>query len=311
MRTLNITIPKPCHENWNTMSPQEQGRFCDKCCKTVVDFSTKSPVEVRQILLERKNEKVCGRFNNDQLAPPVQLNFPLHSFGNRLSAAQVFLLALLFVFGTTLFSCTTQQGEVVGKLAISDVPIEDPGKDEYIMIGAVVSSAQVLLDEPELETESKSSPLKFNPPEPEPDTPHTLPEVQVTAEAIESRTFHTVGLVYRSITDGEFAQQPETDSTKAERVYESPESPVPETILLYPNPSPGIVNLKLNLTAESSVQAELFEMSGRLLRTIIPSRMMQAEENEIQFDIGDLPPAAYLVRVVIGKEVVVKRVVRE
>ncbi|HET6993111.1 MAG TPA: hypothetical protein VFJ43_17385 [Bacteroidia bacterium] len=43
---MHIEVQEPCHENWQNMSPQarkdsfgEKGRHCDKCCKTVFDFT--------------------------------------------------------------------------------------------------------------------------------------------------------------------------------------------------------------------------------------------------------------------------------
>jgi hypothetical protein len=41
-RSVQINIPKPCHENWHSMTPKEQGRFCGSCDKIVVDFSKMS-----------------------------------------------------------------------------------------------------------------------------------------------------------------------------------------------------------------------------------------------------------------------------
>lgn len=48
------------------MTPQEQGRFCGSCQKTVVDFSMMSDQEVLNYFF-KADHKVCGRFTEDQL----------------------------------------------------------------------------------------------------------------------------------------------------------------------------------------------------------------------------------------------------
>lgn len=64
-KSIKITIPEPCHENWEAMSPNEKGRHCDKCAKTVVDFTAMSDSTIIQYLQNNKN--ACGRFYNHQL----------------------------------------------------------------------------------------------------------------------------------------------------------------------------------------------------------------------------------------------------
>jgi hypothetical protein len=76
---LRLSIPTPCHEDWEKMLPVERGRHCEQCCKTVVDFTGMSDEEVVKYFVGRARGGVCGRFAPDQLgrelAPaPVQRN---------------------------------------------------------------------------------------------------------------------------------------------------------------------------------------------------------------------------------------------
>jgi hypothetical protein len=64
---FKIHIPEPCHEDWDKMTPNTQGAFCNSCAKTVVDFSGKSDEEVQKYLLENIDKKICGRFLPSQL----------------------------------------------------------------------------------------------------------------------------------------------------------------------------------------------------------------------------------------------------
>jgi CarboxypepD_reg-like domain len=68
---VQLSIPQPCHENWQNMTPSEQGRFCSACAKEVVDFTNMNDTEVLYFFLDRKSEKVCGRVYPDQLNRPV------------------------------------------------------------------------------------------------------------------------------------------------------------------------------------------------------------------------------------------------
>jgi hypothetical protein len=65
-QAVQIIIPKPCHENWHNMTPNEQGRYCGSCQKTVVDFSGMSDKELIDYI-SKPGASACGRFSNDQL----------------------------------------------------------------------------------------------------------------------------------------------------------------------------------------------------------------------------------------------------
>jgi hypothetical protein len=62
---IQISIPEPCNEGWQNMTPVDKGRFCASCQKTVLDFTHLSDNEI--IKLVSKNDNLCGRINVSQL----------------------------------------------------------------------------------------------------------------------------------------------------------------------------------------------------------------------------------------------------
>ncbi len=63
-----IVIAKPCHENWNKMTTEEQGRHCAVCSKVVKDFTKMKTEEIIHTLKTTDGE-VCGRVNVKELTP--------------------------------------------------------------------------------------------------------------------------------------------------------------------------------------------------------------------------------------------------
>lgn len=67
LKSVQIQIPKPCHENWNNMTPHKQGRFCGSCKKIVVDFTVMSDKELLDYFSNIAAQHTCGRFSTHQL----------------------------------------------------------------------------------------------------------------------------------------------------------------------------------------------------------------------------------------------------
>jgi hypothetical protein len=72
-KKIQLTIPEPCHENWDNMAPVEKGRFCGSCQKQVVDFSNMSDREVAHFFKKPSTGSVCGRFMQDQLNRNIEI----------------------------------------------------------------------------------------------------------------------------------------------------------------------------------------------------------------------------------------------
>ncbi len=113
-----ISIPKPCNENWNSMSPDKNGRFCNSCNKTVIDFTKMNNPEIQKYFTENSDkEKICGHFKLNQIESEESIKYDkLRTRFNRIKIKPIKKLALFslsLVF--TLTSC-------MGKAAVDGEP---------------------------------------------------------------------------------------------------------------------------------------------------------------------------------------------
>ncbi|SMO62230.1 hypothetical protein SAMN06265171_103359 [Chryseobacterium rhizoplanae] len=156
----NVYIPKPCSENWELMSPQDKGRFCDLCNKCVVDFTEKNPQEVEQILEENKDTRICGRFYNHQLGDHINqsqklkvhfLKYIPSSFQNNGIVLSLFSV-ILFLIG-----CSKPKVETYATTGFVDVIEEDScaANDKYAMGEARI------LDNDSIAKMPKNDPIKL------------------------------------------------------------------------------------------------------------------------------------------------------
>jgi len=129
---IAISIPKPCHENWDGMIQVAKGRFCSSCQKQVFDFTKASDRTIAEAF--RQNENLCGRFLasqlNRELINPKQKN----SFW--IAAATAFV---------TFTGLGTQEALAQGEPKILQTDIKSisekttPANDSILISGTVVS----------------------------------------------------------------------------------------------------------------------------------------------------------------------------
>ncbi len=101
----NIIIPFPCTENWDSMSPTEQGRHCSSCSKSVLDFTNKSNTEILEYFTSTADE-VCGRFKNNQFTDN-------HTFLKQLpQRSRHFLYAVAIIFFGLLLNPTSVEAQI-------------------------------------------------------------------------------------------------------------------------------------------------------------------------------------------------------
>jgi hypothetical protein len=105
---LNLFIPNPCHEDWDNMSPNEKGRHCQSCNKTVIDFSQYTDKQLVEFFMKVK-DNICGRISKFQLERQlVYVEPPNHPFFNKLLYGTA-LAAGLSTVANAQQNTTTQQ----------------------------------------------------------------------------------------------------------------------------------------------------------------------------------------------------------
>jgi hypothetical protein len=72
LKSVQIQIPRPCHENWNNMTPDQKGRFCGSCQKVVVDFTVMSDKELLDYISNLAGKHICGRFSTHQINTDIK-----------------------------------------------------------------------------------------------------------------------------------------------------------------------------------------------------------------------------------------------
>lgn len=98
-------MPNPCNESWDGMKPDGNGRYCNACQKTVIDFTAKTEQEIIEYLQANVGKKMCGTFKTAQL---LQQQKKVEQQKNE--SVLRFIAAILLVFGSSLISCKYEDG---------------------------------------------------------------------------------------------------------------------------------------------------------------------------------------------------------
>ncbi|HEV2883620.1 MAG TPA: ankyrin repeat domain-containing protein [Pyrinomonadaceae bacterium] len=68
----NITIPSPCSADWNSMTGNDQVRFCGHCNLNVHDLSQMTRAQAQRLITGSKG-RLCARYYRDPLGQPFTL----------------------------------------------------------------------------------------------------------------------------------------------------------------------------------------------------------------------------------------------
>ncbi len=134
---LQITIPKPCSQAWDSLVPAADGRHCNVCNKTVIDFTNKTDQEIKTYFSNHTG-KVCGNFKVEQLDV-----FSKPSVSKGLS---VFSVLILFLMCFTVHTQAMPISSGISRNTASYVLIEeDIDEDELVITNNDIVGDSIML----------------------------------------------------------------------------------------------------------------------------------------------------------------------
>ena len=315
-----ISIPEPCHEDWNKMSPEQQGRFCGVCSKTVVDFSNKSQVEVDAIIDEKKGEKVCGRFRIEQVETPLTLSIPTFFPAHGLSFRKLFAVALFLVFGTGLFSCQSQQGELVGKIAITGDMLVEPltVKGDVNRVDTLEMQKIDSIQKIEIEPERMQGEIEVRPEIYALGGPRFVENPGYVKEPIKGSLapvdtldpvdFAVVGMMAIQI-EPPIIEPIKEDTVMDLQIQNMPPEDSLEPVLIpgmdlaiFPNPTNGRISITYSLKNRSDASLAIFDLAGKRRKELFAIKGLYGGNYTLSTDLSDLPSGTYFIIFTAGNE---------
>lgn len=273
-------IETPCSEDWNGMTPSEKGAFCQKCAKHVHNFSNKSVHEIKSTLLELSGQSVCVRMTASQ-ERELNAEFNLWLAHKKRNPQQLFIAALLIVFGLALFSCEDERDqrriESVQQIAYNIASDQVDKMESAPVIDSVVS----LPSPPEIALESYIMGA------------YEMPYVQAPQlpEPVEIIEPMILGGISSTMSSREFLQEttPEVELDENGIPY-----PTEFKAFAFPNPAIESTTLEIQAPEKERMDIRLFDSSGKFIREIHSGKMARGTFHQ-PIDLNDLNSGLYLI----------------
>lgn len=302
----SITIPEPCHENWENMLPDEKGKFCLSCSKSVHDFTGKTDLEIHQILMAHRDQKVCGRFSKSQLNRPLNIRINLADLPKNMSTTRSFAIAIFLVFGSLLISCTDSFGQKMGEVEVVipnkiKNPIQSPEGQKNI-----TPPDSLKINEEPIKGDLKwEEPIVGKMEYIEPDSLEKKPDSTEIVPHIDPPYMGGVRYVADPL-------EILNDSSAIPQKLETPSIPVVEDendLRVYPNPGRGEFHFSYSLKKQVDIRLEIYSEKGQIVKTLVDITQQYARQYTIPANLGDLSPGVYFATLLKDGKRITKKVV--
>jgi len=288
----NVTIENACSEKWNEMAPNEKGAYCQVCATNVVDFTNKSSLEIKQLLLANSGNSVCGRIKTQQLEH-LNTEFELWNASSKQTIQRAMFFSLLVVFGLTLFSCETEKDKQAIQALQTSVAHVIETNNALTAPVVQVSQTSEAVDLPQLiYVDEVSSCCKCD--IGTIDEPIPLEEV-ILEEYImtEERESVWLGGIGYTVSYNDFLQ----DTVQPIEYDENGIAlPTELTSKAYPNPTADFTTLELGLPEKERAEIAVYSMNGKHLQTVYDGKIDRGTSS-YSIDLSAYQPGIYLITI--------------
>lgn len=132
---FKIQISNPCHEEWEGMQADSNGKFCGSCQKSVVDFTHFTDAALKQWFNQNQGES-CGRFKPEQLDRLILVkeNYTLSRFKPSLIAASLLAFLSFPKLGNANISSSYPTFQTDNKKSLKDDVLKENAEDDFVTI---------------------------------------------------------------------------------------------------------------------------------------------------------------------------------
>jgi hypothetical protein len=284
MKTFGIQTP--CTEDWNGMTPGEKGAFCQKCAKHVHDFSNKSIHEIKSTLLESSGQSLCVRMTTRQ-EDELNAAFKAWLSYKKRNPQQLFIAALLIVFGLALFSCEDERDQrqiesvqqIARSIASNEVTKLESAPQENPVITATPALEERVYDESYI---MGAMPVEYV------QEPTPIEEVEIRSpERLEYAIMGEASAIMTVQRD--FLEQTTVELDETGVPY-----PTEFKALTFPNPAVESTTLEIQVPEKEHIDVRLYDASGKFIREIHSGKISRGIFRR-QIDLNDLNSGLYLI----------------
>ncbi len=308
-KNFKVQINEPCHEDWNKMLPDEKGKFCLSCNKTVVDFSNKTDEEIKYILIEKSKEKVCGRFKNEQLNRPLESKLDLNKIPYNTSLTKRFAIALFLVFGSFLFSCKDYRNEKVEVMGEIEPSISHPLGLAKVLNDTITHTDSIICDE-----------TIFSKGEIMGDVAYEMPIIADTLTLENSDKL--TGDVCIMPTEEKISKEPckatmalqadssiEVENLAKIGIDKNLKNSDSKNFNVYPNPSNRNFTIQYEVTKPTRLTISVFDLNGALINQLANGTLHQTGKYELNCKMEEFINGVYFVSITGGGYFETKKIV--